>query len=328
MKKSKIFLFIVAILLIIVGTIGSAISFKHQEIDTRNKQAFIQKSEPQSNEQLTLNVNSPNHLEIVSTNERFFTLTQKNNKKETNLKWKISNHDQTTEVTLTSSNAANPPADFSIQLFDFPISSSETYQLRVPKQYKQILIKSTTGTININNLETEKLICNSSKNSLNLSDVVANEAELKTTSGNISISDSNIKKNVQTSSTSGQLYINTMRTDELSANATSGSLSIEQIDTRMLNVTTTSGFIRIDNLSNDSKINALATSGDIYLTLPKGISKKEILTKTTSGDVSYDGHFKATQHMKATEHKITATTTSGNIFLTNNEQDDDEDPDC
>lgn len=319
MKKTKISLIIVAILFIIVGTIGAAVSFKRQEIDTRNTKALVQKSDPQTNEKLTIVVQSPNPLKIVPTNENFFTLTQKNNKKDNNFKWEIANKKDTTEVHLTSKKSggsSNFHVGVSVELFSLPLSSNEDFQLRVPKQYKQILVKTTNGDILINDMETEELRCIGTKGTFDLTNLIAKQVEAKVTSGNVMLSDSNIDEQAEAATTSGQIYVDSVKTKRFTSQTTSGHLFIDDIDCQTMNLSATSGTIDIRTVNKETEINALATSGNILFTLPEGLSKNNVATKTVSGEVTIDEEIKSMKHhMMSKDKKVLLSTTSGDIHL-------------
>lgn len=109
--------------------------------------------------------------------------------------------------------------------------------------------------------------------------------------------------------TSGDLKIREIRTDELEAQCTSGDLHVEAVDCKKLSGRTQSGDVEISGVAlavkENTEMDFHTTSGDIEI---RRISAARFRIQTASGDLS-------AEHMEAEELKL--QTASGEIELKN-----------
>lgn len=109
--------------------------------------------------------------------------------------------------------------------------------------------------------------------------------------------------------TSGDLKIREIRTDELEAQCTSGDLQVEAVDCKKLSCRTQSGDVELSGVAlavkENTEMDFHTTSGDMEI---RRISASRIRIQTASGDLS-------AEHMEAEELKL--QTASGEIELRN-----------
>lgn len=195
-------------------------------------------------------------------------------------------------------------SNLSFKIFGFG-RLGKKIKLFLPKGYdKDLEIKSTSGNvvfdsgINVKNLRCTQ----SSGNFSNSSDIIANQIDLKVSSGNINVNNLDVKS-YGISATSGNIHIKSI----------SGS---GQVDA-------TSGNIEINYKEIDEESSVQTTSGNVKLFVLKGISF-EFDGQCVSGDISssFDLNYKNKRGNEATAKvgeapykKINARVTSGNIKI-------------
>lgn len=153
-------------------------------------------------------------------------------------------------------------------------------------------IKNTSGDIVFNKtINANELKIKTVSGDIKLNDVNSNRLILESTSGDINTG--RITNNVEAKSTSGDIEI-TGSTGKISVETTSGNISIDNFTIKeKSNAKSVSGNIKI-NLNKDSncKINTNTTSGNIKL--PNGINVignepyVDLDLKTTSGNIRID----------------------------------------
>ncbi len=162
----------------------------------------------------------------------------------------------------------------------------------------------------------------------NLSDMDANRGEIKSTSGNMILSNIRISK-LSVSTVSGEIEAERMETEELTAHSTSGSMRLSEVEAKQLQFDTVSGDISF--LGSCQELQANSTSGEMKITnqvAPEGFQMKSVsgriqLTmpsfenfslyqKTVSG--SFDCEIPVVTQ-KENNAKYTIITTSGDIDI-------------
>jgi lia operon protein LiaG len=205
------------------------------------------------------------------------------------------------EVTIKRSNSQNK---FSIFHFG---KLEEKIELYIPENYNNDLdIRSSSGNIEFfSDISLGNINCNaSSGNLVGESNITAKDINLKASSGNIRL-DSLISNNYKFETSSGNIRINSL----------SGSGELQ----------TTSGNIHVESKNITEHLNATASSGNIDLVIPKGLSF-EFNGVCSSGNVksNFDLNYKNKDGNEATAKigsgpykQIDLTTSSGNINISN-----------
>ncbi len=208
----------------------------------------------------------------------------------------------TKEGNTISIRKGNPNTVFNIFSFGHINRKIEVF---IPKGYgKDLEVKLSSGNINISNDITlrDVIMSQSSGNFNSRSSITANSISLRASSGNIKANNLLVKA-YELDTTSGNIDIA----------ALSGSGQIE----------VTSGNIAVGYKEIDESSKVKASSGNISLTVPQGLSF-EFQGKCTSGDInsSFDLSYKNKRGNDATVKvgngpykKLSAQTTSGNIKL-------------
>lgn len=171
---------------------------------------------------------------------------------------------------------------------------------------EEIIIKSTSGDIKVNSLETKKLDMSSTSGEVVANgDIISENVQLKSVSGDV-ISGKVESKNVDIETTSGDIKVSEIMMGRVNAKSVSGDIKIEKISGNA-DLKTTSGDINVSKFEilGDSNINS--TSGDVKIT-PSQNSNCNIDTNTTSGDVGVSN-----SNIGDGEFKLKIKTTSGDI---------------
>lgn len=161
-----------------------------------------------------------------------------------------------------------------------------TITLSIPQNYKfeNINISSSSGNLNIGNLNSSNLHLKTTSGEIEAENIYADdESKISTTSGKI-----NIKKlfaeDFEICSTSGDIKIDSVSASESEFDATSGNIIVNNFDGEILDTETTSGKIIFKNTLCDY-FNFESTSGSIsieFSTSPLATSK----IHSTSGSIN------------------------------------------
>lgn len=147
--------------------------------------------------------------------------------------------------------------------FGFFMSSLKV-DITVPKSYnKSIKLASSSGEINIQNVNVESLSCSTSSGSTNIENVSADEFNHSSSSGDLKATGITTKQ-TKTTSSSGSRTLKKF-TGGLSGSSSSGSIKVQYL-----------------TFSNDIKLNA--SSGSIEITLPNN-SEFGLEVNTSSGGI-------------------------------------------
>lgn len=168
------------------------------------------------------------------------------------------------------------------------------------------------------------------------------DLDIKTSSGDINFDSDIILSNANFSASSGDILSKyNLEVKDFNIETSSGDISIEALTSPTYKIKATSGDIRISSLSGTGKIDTssgdikvqykdiedysevTATSGDVKLTIQKGMSL-EFKGKCSSGDINsnLDLNYKDEDHHEATANigngpykKINVNTSSGDISI-------------
>ncbi|MPM43960.1 hypothetical protein SDC9_90638 [bioreactor metagenome] len=205
------------------------------------------------------------------------------------------------QITIEKRNFGNLSNTLSFGNF------KEVIEIYLPKKYNSDLdIETSSGDINFD------------------SDIILSNANFSASSGDI-VSKYNLQvKDFNIETSSGDISIETLTAPTYKIKATSGDIKINSL-TGSGKVDTSSGDIKIEYKDIEEYLEVTATSGDVKLTIQKGISF-EFKGKCSSGDINsnLDLNYKDENHHEATAKigngpykKITANTSSGDISISN-----------
>ncbi len=203
------------------------------------------------------------------------------------LKWETIDEERLSEI-----NGVNK-IEISSQFIDIKVTSEDRDNVRIHYYGKmktnvvpELKVEKTSSKLNI------KLEHNSNSYSVVESDVVLEVFVPKSFNGELN-----------TTSSSGDIYMKDLVGKNLNVSASSGDLQLENLEAQVFNLTTSSGEI----ILNDSlgEIRAASSSGDIFLDNSR--SNENINATTSSGDVSIKLGDDA-------NYKVEGTTSSGDVY--------------
>lgn len=183
----------------------------------------------------------------------------------------------------------------------------EVIEIYLPKNYNSDLdIETSSGDINFD------------------SDIILSNANFSASSGDI-VSKYNLEvKDFNIETSSGDISIETLTTSTYKIKATSGDIKINSLSGSG-KIDTSSGDIKVQYKDIEEYSEVTATSGDVKLTMQKGLSF-EFKGKCSSGDINsnLDLNYKDEDHHEATANigngpykKINVNTSSGDISISN-----------
>lgn len=147
----------------------------------------------------------------------------------------------------------------------FCFNTSNSIVVMLPKSYSnKIKLSTKSGDISVIDLDNAKMNINSISGDLMLGNM--SEATLKTVSGEIGAK--NITEYIKTSTTSGDININSLKVvKDSSLKTVSGDINIDSINDIYVESKTVSGDIRVDNNNRHAKneLKLETVSGDITI---------------------------------------------------------------
>ena len=200
-------------------------------------------------------------VEIVMSNEediRIVQATSYNLKEEDRLRIKSSGK---------IINIDKKKINYSFNFLD-GLNKSETITIYIPKNFnKDLEVKTVSGSINLQDLQLEKIRCSS-------------------TSGYIKIEDLQIQEELNLKSVSGDITLNQVNSNLIDINTTSGRIETYKVIAKTIRSTTTSGNVEFMGTCNKFKHNT--TSGNLEASFNKMF--KEATISSVSGDVNIEIH--------------------------------------
>ena len=174
--------------------------------------------------------------------------------------------------------------------------------VNLPNEYdKKITLKTSSGNVDLKNVNTKKSNIEMQTTSGDINVINANNAILKSTSGDIKIDECSIG---YISTTSGKIDIGQI--NEANLESTSGDIKVENIKEKC-NIKATSGKIKVNDSTINQNSGITSVSGDITI-----VNKDDIYydTETVSGDVKIEKN-----NNRKSDIELKLKTTSGNINI-------------
>ena len=196
-------------------------------------------------------------------------------------------------------------------------------EVYLPKSFsKNLAVETTSGSIKIDNdLTLVNCDLSSSSGSIKLNSLDTDKVSLKTTSGSINASDAINSKDAKFESSSGSIRLNEVAAEKIDTDTTSGSIHLDEtITADTAEFESSSGSINLGEADTD-KITAETTSGSIRINKVSGIQN----FSSSSGSINVDdaqkgGSYKSTSgsvrvNFSDVSDDITCEASSGSVRI-------------
>lgn len=131
------------------------------------------------------------------------------------------------------------------------------------KEYSSLILKTTTGKIDVEDISAEKL-------------------ELSVATGNITVNDVECSRDIKVDVSTGKTFLRNVRCNGFSSNGTTGNITLEKVIAEgNVSIERSTGNIKFDH-SDASEIHAKTDTGDVTGTL---LSNKVFIAETDTGKV-------------------------------------------
>lgn len=214
--------------------------------------------------------------------------------------------------TYSKSNSRLKVSEGSRRVQFFFNFTQTAYDVYIPKQYEGILnLKSVSGDIIVeDNLKLKELDISSTSGNINMNNIESKKIKIETISGDISLGNL-ISKELSMKSVSGSIKTGKIIND-IKIKTTSGDIKLSAIEGE-IDLSSISGKITSEDfkITGDSKVKTTSGNVEIYLNEE---SNCEIRPKTLSGDIEVaNGIYVMGENPYS---KFVVETVSGNIELT------------
>lgn len=187
----------------------------------------------------------------------------------------------------------------------FSFQFDTTVRVYLPQQsYNKVHVKTVSGGINLNGIVASQAEVISTSGDIKSTITVLDSILLKTTSGDISVLNAQLP-DISIQTTSGKVILENIQANGLSCNSVSGNFILQNCDApSYLNVNTTSGDIQFDKVDSNN-FGLRTVSGQIKGTIK---SSKQFSIQSVSGDIDVP-------ISDINGGKFDAVTTSGDIKI-------------
>lgn len=321
MKKNKIIMIVVAIILIVSGTIIGAIAlatkdFDLSEVSTVSTMHFVTN---------TYNMDeafSDITIEGAESDIRFLTSEDDSCKVVCNEAEEVYHSVEVKNDTLTIKRIDTRKWYDNVGI---NMGRMEIFVYLPQTEYEALYVKSVSGAIDIpKDFGFKEAELGSTSGDVNFTASVQNELSIETVSGNLYVGDIS-PKSLKLHSTSGEAKISSVNVEsDLTAETVSGNFQLINIACRNITAESTSGEVDLTNVNVSENIHIESVSGDVtlmecdadalWVDTSSGdvsgtlLTEKIFITDTSSGDIDVPN--------SASGGKCEITTVSGNIEFT------------
>lgn len=284
MKKRIWFILALATLLIIVGGVGSVVSFQKLEAE-RQKSDINKKFKYDNSEELVLNIKNRATLHLSTSEDNYVHMKKQGlsygNISEEKTTWDIQKEGKQTIVTIDNKNKQQKlqPVFFSFgDIYDDSIS------LSLPENYKKITIKGHNLDISAYDLTLTKLDVKTKYGNVDANELISEELAIETSYGDTYLNDTRVEKDIKVTSTNGNISVQdtsftnliaeTNLGDVFTAN-TKGNLAITN-QSGETNINHTKGKVTVDNKNSDIYFHSNNINYDVALNSIHGNIQMEI----------------------------------------------------
>lgn len=265
----------VALLLVVIGAIGSAVTY-----GSMNKEVTIHEKKPIQNETINsiqVNVDSTDVEFIpVSTMEEARVELVGRGVENTISEFSVEEDGQTLSISLQSGNEKWFNFNFYIPTLKLKIFAPE-------KMYQHVNIKGFSSDLFVENLQSTTTNLSTDSGDVKIENIMSEEMTVKTFSGDIYMKQ--VEGAIETKTDSGDLYVQDAPVTSFGAITFSGDIKLEKIQ-GALNTKTDSGDVFISTSEISKAIYSKTFSGDIKIEAEKEPTDIQFEVSTFSGDVN------------------------------------------
>lgn len=331
MKRRTKWLLSLSITLIVIGTIGSIISYQNLDHET-TKEIQTNLSAPKrfTNKKLVIQSEGPVTIKLQPSKDEQFHLSgqYKAPYEETSLNWEIKqDEEQDTFVINFKKDYRRVPRIF----FDLWDTNNNYLTLTIPKQYEHLITQTYNTTLQPSNLTLKTIQLKGDSNSFRLNNIKADSLKQTATESFLALQQATIKDGIYIEEASGA-SIKQTQTKETSINASYDDIDLSQL-TGKIKVRTEDGQVRVHHVSDEVSIQnkngntffypktfkqpakIQSSNGSIYVWLNPKPTDLKVEANSPNGEVSIFGK---EQHTFETGHKkplLFVKTTYGDIHL-------------
>ncbi|WEG73253.1 DUF4097 family beta strand repeat-containing protein [Vagococcus intermedius] len=339
MKKRIIALASIGTVLLTVGAIGSITYFNKAEKQART--TIKETYKPHNHQELVLNLHGNTVYDIRTSDDNKFHLsgnlyTLDNNQ---SLTWQPNEKNNKTIVPVTFKESTKPSLDFGFNLWN---DQRNSVKIDIPSTYKEITIKNTSyGHLNLDGIKTKKLHVENKKGAISLEDIKADQAEITSDSSSINAIRNHLDGELILKSTHGEINILDLTAKKLTAETINNNLFAENITADFeakseygdINLTNIIGKVQTENTNGytswyqekiieDSDLNSI--NGGINLELERLPRNIELNATSKLGDISLLDSDKEALKIGRNQPKVSLETSSGDIYVTSDEDTDED----
>lgn len=331
MKRRTKWLLSLSITLIVIGTIGSIISYQNLDHETTKEiQTTLTAPQRFTNNKLVIQSEGPVTIKLQPSKDEQFHLSgqYKAPYEETALTWEIKQDEQQdTFIINFKKDYRRVPRVF----FDVWDTNNNYLTLTIPKQYENLMTQTYNTTLQPSNLTLKTIQLKGDSNSFRLSNIKADSLKQTATQSFFDLQKSTIKDGIHIEEASGA-SIKQTQTKETSINASYDDIDLSQL-TGKIKVRTEDGQVRVHHVSDKVSIQnkngntffypktfeqpakIQSSNGSIYVWLNPKPRDLKVEASSPNGEVSIFGK---EQHTFESGHKkplLFVKTTYGDIHL-------------
>ncbi|WP_128895160.1 DUF4097 family beta strand repeat-containing protein [Longirhabdus pacifica] len=285
----------IALLLIIVGFVGMVVSgtavFSDSNVAEINEQKTVTAEESKDIQNINIQSSSIQHIILEATDSEEIQVslegTLSQSEKE-NMEFEVESKQDTLYVNVsTTQNILSIVNIDGIGSLINVIQNNEhrsTLHITIPnKVYDAVEIDTYSTDIEVQQVHSNDFISHTSSGNQHISAVQADDQfEVKSSSGDIKISTINTE-DMLVKASSGNITAQEVEGVQIQLHTSSGTISLEQMDSKQIELHTSSGDIEAEDIVAED-ITTKVTSGDIEI--ENKALKGNIYAKATSGDVN------------------------------------------
>lgn len=279
-KKTVIKLVILAIALIVVGAIGTALTGGNQGGWGRRELM-----------QVTMGNHDVDYVTIDLTDFRVEIRQSADN--QFGLFTTAESLNMPVENGLMRISAPHNRRNFQLINIGFNDNSDHLVLYMPNREFREVDISTRNGLIRIDDVTTQKLVVNTQNGRVDVTNIVANETVVQTTNGVIEAT--NISSNLETASTNSRIILNDIE----------GNIYAR----------TTNGVIDLYNETISQDVEIRTTNGAINVNLSRMPDDAEIRATTTVGRVTLFGNNENFATFGSGSNNVTLRTTNGRITV-------------
>ena len=303
MKKGKIFLIIIAIILVGIGVALIVVGYKNRpNVATEEKTYVVDESFNNINfdiqtADLKFEKATDDKVKLVCVENAYVTneiKVENNTLKVTskeNRKWYEFLYFNFTKYKIT--------LYLKEEVYDNLNTVSSTGDIEIPNNFtfNNVKMELSTGKINLNAKVLDKLNMSASTGKITVNNVSLKEAEIKASTGDIKLSNMNVSNDLKINTSTGDVELNNVNAKNIEIKTSTGDMElIKTIAIEHMELSASTGHIHFDE-ADAKTIKAKTSTGKVYgvLNTPKTFyatsdTGKISVPKTTGGECEITTH--------------------------------------